>query len=144
MGIRLATAGDLDQVIALLKKAGLPTADVTAEHLALIAEQNGRVQGAIGLEVFDKMALLRSLVVAREARGAGTGAALVAALEARCAAKAVADLWLLTIDADKYFRGQGYEVRERDEVPDAIRATEEFSSLCPGDAIVMSKRLSSD
>ena len=32
-------------------------------------------------------------------------------------------------------------IRERTDVPDAIHTTEEFSSLCPGTAVVMSKSL---
>jgi len=53
----------------------------------------------------------------------------------------VDELWLLTIDADAFFVSLGYETRERSEAPEAIRNTEEFSGLCPEDAVLMSKQL---
>ena len=86
---------------------------------------------------------MRSLVVSRAARGSGVGAALVAALEAACWDRGIQELWLLTIDADSFFEKLGYAVRSRVVAPDAIRDTEEFSTLCPGDAVLMSKALRS-
>jgi amino-acid N-acetyltransferase len=95
----------------------------------------------IGLEQFDKLGLLRSLVIDPAVRRSGIGRQLVAALEAKAVARGVAELWLLTIDAEAYFLKLGYEIKERDRAPDVIRETDEFSSLCPGDAIVMKKSL---
>jgi amino-acid N-acetyltransferase len=99
------------------------------------------MQGVIGLESFENLGLLRSLVVSRAARGSGIGAALVAALEAVCRELGVRELWLLTIDADAFFAKLGYVTRSRDAAPEAIRNTAEFSGLCPGDAVLMSKEL---
>jgi N-acetylglutamate synthase-like GNAT family acetyltransferase len=139
--IRPAAVADYRKAIELLKEAGLPVADLKVKHLALAAEYNDVFQGLIGLEALGEIALLRSLVVSSDARGRGIGAALVAALETACVADAVRELWLLTTDADEFFMKQGYAIRERTDVPDAIRTTEEFSSLCPGTAVVMSKSL---
>ena len=50
---------------------------------------------------------------------------------------------MLTIDADSFFEKLDYVARGRDVAPDAIRDTEEFSTLCPGDAVLMSKALRS-
>ncbi len=58
-----------------------------------------------------------------------------------CRQQAVQEVWLLTIDADPFFEKLGYVVRTRDAAPDVIRGTAEFSSLCPGDAVLMSKEL---
>ena len=140
-GIRAATAQDLPAALELLRDAKLPVADLCAERLALVAYRQQEVQGVIGLESFENLGLLRSLVVSRAARGSGVGAALVAAIEAVCWERDVQELWLLTIDADPFFKKQGYAVRSRDAAPDAIRGTEEFSGLCPGDAVLMSKEL---
>lgn len=141
LGIRPATPADLNAAIELLQGSGLPVEDLSAERLALIAEIGKIFQGVIGVELFGKIALLRSLAVAAGARGAGIGPALVTALEAACMTDGVDELWLLTIDADAFFVGLGYETRERSEAPEAIRNTEEFSRLCPGDAVLMSKNL---
>lgn len=142
--IRPATATDLDPAVELLVAAGLPVADMAADRLAFVAEKEESFQGVIGIEVFNDIVLLRSLVVAPNTRGAGIGAALVTALEVASLADGVAEIWLLTIDADPFFAKLGYEVRDRSDAPDAIRLTEEFSGLCPGDAVLMSKNLLSD
>ena len=140
--IRPATATDLGAAIALLESAGLPVADLSPEKLALVAEKSNSYQGVIGVEAFGRIALLRSLAVSQKARGAGIGPALVTALETTCLADGISELWLLTIDADSFFAKLGYVTRDRADAPGAIRQTEEFSGLCPSDAVLMSKNLS--
>jgi amino-acid N-acetyltransferase len=139
--IRLARASDLAKTVALLETAGLPVADLSADHLALVAEKDNVFQGAIGIESFERVALLRSLVVSPDARGAGIGPALVTALEVAAAVAGVSEMWLLTIDADPFFVKLGYESQGRENAPDEIRNTKEFSGLCPGDAVLMLKLL---
>lgn len=137
--IRSSRLSDLDAAVRLLSNAGLPLDDLTAEQLALVAEEDGELHGLIGLEVFRDVGLLRSLVVASQCRGRGLGQMLVSALEAHARDRSVAELWLLTVDADVFFERLGYGIRRRDAAPDAIRATAEFSTLCPADAVLMSK-----
>ena len=139
--IRPASAADLNAAKKLLHEARLPTADLTAGHLALTAEKNNEIQGLIGVESFGEPALLRSLVVRPGARGSGVGAALVTALETACFCEGVSEMWLLTTDADAFFARLGYAVRDRGDAPGAIRKTAEFAGLCPGDAVLMSKKL---
>jgi len=139
--IRSPTQDDLDACVALLAAAKLPTADLTADRLALVAEEDGRVVAAVGLEQFGALGLLRSLVVDSTRRSDGLGEQLVRELESLARLRGVRELWLLTIDADAYFQRHGYDAVSRDQAPDAIRSTEEFSSLCPGDAVLMRKRL---
>jgi len=139
--IRPAVAADLRRAIELLEAAKLPVADLSAEILALVAENNEIIQGVIGLESFGEVAFLRSLVVSVDARGTGIGPALVTALEVLCTADGVRELWLLTIDSDAFFAQLGYELRDKADAPDAIRSTEEFAGLCPSNAVLMLKRL---
>lgn len=139
--IRPAMPADLDAAIELLQSASLPVEDLSVDKLALVAEKDKKLQGVIGLELHGDCALLRSLVVAIDARGAGIGPALVTALESICQVNGAGELWLLTIDADVFFAKLGYLGRDRADAPDAIRSTEEFSELCPGDAVLMSKML---
>jgi len=140
--IRSSRSSDLGAAVRLLLDAGLPLDDLTADHLALVAEEDGELHGLIGLELFGGVGLLRSLVVASHYRSRGLGVALVGALETHARDCGVAELWLLTIDADAFFERLGYGVRRRDAAPDAIRATAEFSALCPADAVLMSKSIS--
>lgn len=139
--IRPAGAADLDSAIELLREAGLPVADLSAEQLVLAAECDGKLQGVIGLQTFAGVGLLRSLIVSKSARGEGIGPALVSALESDCVAGGVKELWLLTIDAEAFFQKAGYEIRDRADAPPVIQKTQEFMTLCPGDAVLMSKFL---
>lgn len=139
VAIRPAQAKDLATGIRLLADAGLPTADVSVERLALVAERNGQVAGLIGLEQYGALGLLRSLVVDSGDQGYGLGQQLVDALEQLATANGIRELWLLTIDADRYFERLGFLRQSRSAVPDAIAASEEFSSLCPDDAVLMKK-----
>jgi len=119
----------------------LPIEDLAPAHLALIAEGEAGILGVIGLERFDDVALLRSLVVSPLARGEGVGRLLVKALESFARERDVRELWLLTIDADGFFLNLGFNERERVDAPDTVRNSAEFSSLCPDDAVLMSKEL---
>ena len=139
--IRNATAGDLPFAVELLRSARLPTGDLAPAHLALVAEVDAGFAGVIGLEKSGDVALLRSLVVSPPARGTGVGRALVRALESTAKGQGVRELWLLTIDACAFFSEHGFVERERASAPNAIRGSAEFSSLCPADAVLMSKRL---
>jgi amino-acid N-acetyltransferase len=141
--IRPGIAADLAIVQTWLVDAGLPIADLTPDHMNdfLVAVVDAGPAGIIGLEQFDEVGLLRSLVIDPAARRGGIGRQLVAALEAHALANGVAELWLLTIDAEAYFQKLGYEIMERDSAPEVIRETDEFSSLCPGDAVLMRKVL---
>ncbi len=143
MIIRPGIAADLAIVKRWLADAGLPAEDLTLDHMDdfLVAMSDAGPAGMIGLEQFDKVGLLRSLVIDPAARRGGIGRRLVAALEAHAVASGIAELWLLTIDAEAYFLKFGYQRIDRDAAPDVIRDTDEFSSLCPGDAVLMRKCL---
>ncbi len=139
--VRRARAADLAAAQCWLTEAGLPAADLTAQHMQsfLVGVIEKLPVGMIGLEPLGSVALLRSLVVDESHRSSGVGAQLVAALERIAADQGIMELWLLTIDAERYFARLGYRVRERSEAPDPIRGTAEYASLCPGDAVLMSK-----
>ena len=141
--IRPATHSDIGTAKRLLEAAGLPIDDIDGKDPAtfLAATVGETPVGIIGLEQFDGVGLLRSLIVEPSFRGAGLGRVLVAALESHAGSRGVGELWLLTIDADQWFARLDYVTRDREDAPDAIRSTEEFSGLCPDDAVLMSKRL---
>ena len=135
VAIRRAREPDFAVVTDLLAASDLPVDDLVPAHLAFVAEEGGKLLGGIGLEGFGDVGLLRSLIVAQAARSMGIGARLVAALEDEARSRRIGELWLLTIDADAYFAGLGYAARERDDAPPVIRATAQFSDLCPGTAV---------
>jgi amino-acid N-acetyltransferase len=127
----------------LLAAAALPVDDLTPAHLEHFfgcgLEQ--APQGVGGLELFGPDALLRSLAVDETARGRGCGKALVAALEAHARARGAQRVYLLTTTAARFFSDLGYRAVARDAAPEHIRATPEFSALCPASAAFMVKDL---
>jgi amino-acid N-acetyltransferase len=139
--IRRPRESDFAPIRQLLIDANLPVDDFVAEHLVFVASVDEQPVAAIGYEGFGDTWLLRSLVVDEEHRSHGLGARLVAALEDSAREQGVAEIWLLTVDADGFFRSLAYRLRERDTAPAAIRGTVEFSELCPTDAILMSRSL---
>ena len=141
IAIRAPRDSDYAPVKKLLADARLPVDDFVPEHLAFVACDGEKPVAAVGYETLEDMWLLRSLVVAEGQRSTGLGAKLVAALEADARDLGVVEIWLLTIDADGFFQSLGYRRRERDEAPEAIRGTAEFSALCPASAVLMSRSL---
>ncbi len=143
MNIRSAGTADFETITGWLAAARLPVADLSIDDMSnfLLAETGSTPVGTVGLEPFDGIALLRSLVVVPHSQGSGAGRELVLAIEQEAAGRGIKELWLLTTDADVYFTRLGYEAVPRDEAPECVRQTTEFSKLCPSDAVVMSKRL---
>jgi amino-acid N-acetyltransferase len=138
-----AQLSDLPDVVRLLRDAGLPHADLTPEHLAhfLVLRAGDAIVGVVGMEVRDDAGLLRSLAVAADQRGGGGAARLVDALEGQARDSGIRTLYLLTTTAEGFFARRGYVSTDREAVPHAILATEEFRSICPSTAACMSKPL---
>ena len=142
--MRRSTASDFGQLRGLLVAAGLPVDDLdTASGLRFwVAEDGGDVAGAVGLEKTGTAGLLRSLVVAPTHRKRGLGRSLVEYVEREAGAEGVVLLVLLTQTAEAFFKGLGYRVVDRAGVPDEIRESAEFRSLCPASALCMAKSIS--
>jgi amino-acid N-acetyltransferase len=136
-----ARRSDLPSIRWLLDIEFLPSADITEEaleHFLVCRDQTG-VAGVIGLQILGEVALLRSLVVSSERMGCGIGKGLVTAAEALAAELRVRSIYLLTATAADFFAYRGYRRIGREEAPQEIRATQEFSSLCPSTAVLMVK-----
>jgi amino-acid N-acetyltransferase len=128
----------------LLEAAELPTGDLSSELLerfCVARAPDGTVVGAIGLESFGHVGLLRSLVVHPSQRGYGVGSALVEQLERVARTAGLTDLFLLTTTAADFFAALGYRKVDRGTVPAQVAASEEFRALCPASAVCQAKRL---
>lgn len=138
-----ATPADTANVIALLTRAELPTADLTAARMTdfLVVRDGRGLVGAVALETHGAAGLLRSLAVSPAARGTGLGKELVAALEAHARRRGLAELWLLTTTAAPFFAKLGYRTTDRAGAPEAVRGSSEFTALCPSSAVCMTKAL---
>jgi amino-acid N-acetyltransferase len=133
----------LNAAVALLTAARLPTEDLTAEHCGhfFFSGASTAPEALVGLEIFGEVALLRSLAVAEAQRGSGAGSRLLAHAESHARAQGVRQLFLLTTTAESFFASRGYVRAGRDDAPAAIRATREFSGICPASSAFMTKLL---
>jgi amino-acid N-acetyltransferase len=109
----------------------------------LVAFDGQKVIGAIGLEIFDDSALLRSAVVDESARGTGLGAQLVEGALSKARVLRVRDVYLLTTTAEKYFPRFGFEAVPRETAPASMLSSAEFSGACPGSALLMKLAIAS-
>lgn len=140
--LRCATAADAGIIRELLERSGLPTGDLSdAQPEFLVATHEDRIIGVGALERFGGAALLRSVAVEMRWRGSGVGRLIIAELERRARAAGISELILLTLTAADFFLRLGYGAKDRAGVPEAVRASAEFKSLCPASAICMAKAL---
>jgi amino-acid N-acetyltransferase len=133
-------------VVALLEAEGLPASDLTDAHLEhfFFAGSEGSMSALMGLQMYGRDALLRSLVVSKAERGQGLGSILVRHAETYAASRHVCAIYLLTSTAEPLFSRLGYRHAERESAPVTIRSTREFADLCPASSAFMVKHIRFD
>lgn len=132
-----------DGLKSVLRRVNLATEDIDNEHAHFwrFLSIDDTLVGFGGLEAFAPDGLLRSVVTLPPLRGRGFGGAIVDVLEEEAAQHHCRTVYLLTTSDTVFFSKRGYVPCARDAVPEAIRKTAQFTSLCPADAAVMMKRL---
>jgi amino-acid N-acetyltransferase len=131
-------ASHLSDIETLLQKCELPFGDCNKHLENFFGIISGERLIAIGaLQIKGSVALLRSIAVPRENRGRGLAALMTQHLLGMARSKHVRELYLLTETAELYFAKFGFCLVKRDTVPDAIKATHQFETLCPASAQAM-------
>jgi len=140
--IRRATQNDLVSIKSLLESVSLPSADID-EHIDnfLVLKNSGNLVATIGIEKYGETALLRSLAVKKEYQNDGHGGRLYQRFILDAEKEGVKNIYLLTTTAETYFSRKGFKRISRDDVPEEIKNTTEYSTLCPSDSVCMVKRL---
>lgn len=142
--LQRAGTDDLAHVETLLDANDLPTEDISSGTTAFFVEcMNDEPIGIGGLERYGKHALLRSVVIEASSRGEGHGTALCEQLLMHAARRGVTGVYLLTTTAADFFETLGFEEIDRERAPPAIRATREFTDLCPSAAVCLRMALDS-
>lgn len=140
-GLRPATPADLPAVAALLVEADLPTIGLEGFVGGLVvAERDGVIVGAGGLEPAGEDALLRSLVTSPGERGRGTGQAIIARLVADARTRGARTIWLLTETAAELFPRFGFRRVARELAPAPLQSLAEFAHACPASATALVRR----
>jgi len=131
---------ELEEVKSLLATCELPVSDI-AEAAALrffgIRSADRMLAGIVGLEMFNSTALLRSLAVAPAERNRGLATTLTLFAERYARDHDLDALYLLTNTAADFFRRRGYAELTREQAPQAIRSTKQFTTLCPVNAVLL-------
>jgi amino-acid N-acetyltransferase len=141
--IQNASNADIESINKLLKDVDLPfleSSDNTDYFFKAMNSKN-EIVGAIGLEVYGEYGLLRSLVVSNEYRNKGIANDLVGKFVNISAELNLKGVYLLTTTADKYFEKHYFVRIQRNNVPDEVKQSKEFASICPVSAIVMERNL---
>lgn len=131
-----------DQVVALLLAENLPVIDLPDSlDDFLVATTGDIVQAVAGLGIHGKYGLLRSVAVAKGSRKKGMAAALIKQIETIAKNSGLEIIYLLTETATEYFNKQGYEQVSRMDIPEEIKVTSQFNTVCPKSATAMVKNL---
>jgi len=140
-----ATLADLPAIRSLLERCDLPTRDLQRERLEhfIVCRASDQLAGVVGIDTVGELGLLRSLAVAPELRGRQLAHGLWGRAHDDAIGHGVRRLYLLTTTAERLFARWGFRRVSREVVPDAVQTMEEFTSLCPSSAVVMTLELTS-
>ena len=143
MTLEAASPKDEPWARELLTLCGLPHEDITLQHLRhfWVMKEKGQIIGVVGLEVFGRLALLRSLAVDPRFRKRGFAQQLTEKAEEYAASLQIKELYLLTTTAESFFLKRGYQRIARTSAPPVIRGTAEFQGLCPIISVLMVKQI---
>lgn len=142
LALRPADPADLAGCRGLVDACGLPLGGL--EHGfpgGYVVAADMILMGCAGVELYDVAGLLRSVAVAREARGRGLGEQLTRDRIAYARAMRLESLWLLTTTAPAYFSRLGFAPIDRADAPMSLQCSAEFAEVCPASATCMRLRL---
>ncbi len=139
----LATPADKNRIRRFLSECGLPTRYIS-RHLEsfLVAKDAQKVVGVVGLEIYGRVGLLRSMCVAPAYRGRGIARMLNAMIMAYARMRKIVRFYLFTVSAEKFASKLGFHKLERKRIPRSIRSTWQFKAFKPYPVICMMKPIS--
>jgi amino-acid N-acetyltransferase len=126
---------DRSAVHQLLRSHQLPLDGFDdARVVAVVAKDGVTVVGSAAIEVYGRVGLLRSVAVVESRRGHALGQQLTAAAIDLARTRGLQALYLLTETAAGFFPRFGFVPIARADVPDAVKASIEFTTACPATA----------
>ena len=135
-----AMPGDVRAILDLVESVHLPPEGIAeAMEYFWVARAGERIVGAVGLEVYNDMALLRSLAVTPACQHTGLGRALTETALAYLTTRQFRVVYLLTTTAEAFFARHGFCLVARDVVPASVQQSVEFQGGCPTTAACMAR-----
>lgn len=141
MKIEKLTPEQMPEAMSLLQKNNLPTEDLNGQAKLFGTYEDDALIGVAGIELYGENALIRSVCVDEEYRSQGMAEILTEHIEQYAKNKGACHLFLLTTTAENYFKRKGFVKVDRNEVPQNVQLSTEFSSVCPSSAAVLKKDL---
>lgn len=136
--LTLAPISAAEELKTALAAAGLPIDDLDEPdrtYFRLVDDEN-RVVGYSGIEAAsDDAVLLRSMVIVPAFRSQGYGRHLTEMTLARI--PVASEVYLATTSASSFFESVGFQVIQRNHVPQTILSTRQLSGICPASATIM-------
>ena len=127
---RPANPDDVPAMVRLLTAANLPPFPV-GDHwdtFWLLEGDDGAV-GMIGLEIYGRSALLRSVVVDESLRGKGLGDLLTQKALSEARSRGVRNVYLFTMDRAPFFARYGFAVCAMDDFDEEGRKSSQYQAL---------------
>lgn len=135
---RIQDAESFEAFRSLLKAAGLPYQDINYnDHILLGYYENDKMIATGALEIYGEYGLLRSLSVHDTLRGRSLGSQITNDLLEEAKKNNIKGIYLLTESAKLFFKRKGFKDITRDHVPAEVKASSEFSRVCPESAVCM-------
>ena len=146
--IRQATLSDIQDILQLLEMNELPIIGVQIHLDQFIVWEihpkdtdEHQIRGCVGLEIYGKDALLRSLSIHPQYQGKGIGTQLLNSIITQAREMNISNLFLLTTTADRFFEKHHFTWISRENTPVSVGESVEFQSLCPSTAICMTRKM---
>ena len=125
-----AMPGDVQTILDLVGAVRLPSEGIAeAMEYFWVARAGEDIVGTVGLEVYDDMALLRSLAVTPACQHTGLGRALTGMALSYLTTRQFRAVYLLTTTAEAFFVRHGFCLVARDAVPASVQQSVEFQGV---------------
>ncbi|MBU8905871.1 GNAT family N-acetyltransferase [Desertibacillus haloalkaliphilus] len=140
--IRIAEEKDLLPIQRLVAKAGLSDSGIEQQvENFLVAEDDKKIVGTIGIEKVGVDGLLRSLVMQSDNWNAKIGLEFVQLALAYAEKRGIETLYLLTKQSTEFFEYLGFKEVGEQEVPKHLKESPHFSQFTSGVTKVLACRL---
>ncbi len=130
VSITPAMPGDVRAILDLVEAVHLPPEGIAeAMEYFWVARVGEDIVGTVGLEVYDNMALLRSLGVTPACQHTGLGRALTETALSYLTTRQFRAVYLLTTTAEAFFARHGFCLVARDAVPAGVQQSVELQGV---------------